>query len=247
VARPLHPFDAMHGTDTGGLIPAERLRTGSPADAHVTAYYAIAPSILRSLVELWQTMDGSSPIPQTTFIDIGAGKGRAMLLASEFGFRAVLGVELNPKLAAIAQDNLHRVGMARSVDPTAEPISPAEVLVQDAAALKLPHGPCVLFLFHPFEDGLLRRFLRRMEAQQNARQEPQLDLIYGNAEHAKVLDAHPAFDRLWFGRIPMSPADHVADLAEIAEQKEYGSTGDEECAIYRYAGRSRCGVSESLY
>jgi hypothetical protein len=36
----------------------------------------------------------------------------------------------------------------------------------------------------------------------------------------------------------MSPEDHVADLAAIAEQKEYGSTGDEECAIYRYVGRS---------
>jgi hypothetical protein len=35
----------------------------------------------------------------------------------------------------------------------------------------------------------------------------------------------------------MSPADHVADLAAIAEQKEYGSTGDELCAIYRYKGR----------
>jgi hypothetical protein len=35
----------------------------------------------------------------------------------------------------------------------------------------------------------------------------------------------------------MSPEDHVADLAAIAEQKEYGSTGDELCAIYRYKGR----------
>ncbi len=36
----------------------------------------------------------------------------------------------------------------------------------------------------------------------------------------------------------MSPEDQVADLAAIAEQKEYGSTGDEECAIYRFTGRS---------
>ncbi len=36
----------------------------------------------------------------------------------------------------------------------------------------------------------------------------------------------------------MTPADHVADLAAIAEQKEYGSTGDELCAIYRHTGRT---------
>jgi len=35
----------------------------------------------------------------------------------------------------------------------------------------------------------------------------------------------------------MSPADHAADLAAIAQQKEYGSTGDELCAIYRFKGR----------
>jgi hypothetical protein len=36
----------------------------------------------------------------------------------------------------------------------------------------------------------------------------------------------------------MSPEDHAADLAAIAQQREYGSTGDEECAIYRYTGRA---------
>jgi hypothetical protein len=36
----------------------------------------------------------------------------------------------------------------------------------------------------------------------------------------------------------MSSEDHAADLAAIAQQKDYGSTGDEECAIYRYTGRS---------
>ena len=32
----------------------------------------------------------------------------------------------------------------------------------------------------------------------------------------------------------MSPEDHAADIEAIAAQKEYGSTGDEECAIYRF-------------
>jgi hypothetical protein len=36
----------------------------------------------------------------------------------------------------------------------------------------------------------------------------------------------------------MSPEDHVADLAAIAAQKDYGSTGDEECAIYRFTPRA---------
>jgi len=39
--------------------------------------------------------------------------------------------------------------------------------------------------------------------------------------------------------VAMSPEDHIADLAAIAQQAEYGSTGDEQCAIYRYTGRSK--------
>jgi hypothetical protein len=64
------------------------------------------------------------------------------------------------------------------------------------------------------------------------------DLVYVNAEHGSLLDRHPAFMQLWTGSIPMSPADHLADLAAIAQQKEYGSTGDEFCSIYRFKSRS---------
>ena len=54
-----------------------------------------------------------------------------------------------------------------------------------------------------------------------------------------MLENHPAFTLLWHDHVPMSPEDHAADLEAIAQQQEYGSTGDEICAIYRYTGRSR--------
>ena len=47
---PIHPFDQMHGVDTSGLVPASKLVTGHPNDEHVTAYYGVAPSILRALI-----------------------------------------------------------------------------------------------------------------------------------------------------------------------------------------------------
>ena len=53
IAPPVHPFDEAHGVDTSGLIPAGDLITGHPNDDHVTAYYGVAPSILRRLVDLW--------------------------------------------------------------------------------------------------------------------------------------------------------------------------------------------------
>ena len=235
--HPIHPFDTAHGTETGGLIPAEKLLTGHPSDRHVTAYYGIAPSILRSLIDTWLARTAPpSPIEHYTFLDIGAGKGRAMLVAAESPFHEVVGVELNPALAKVADNNIH-IALAHDLKD-AQLLSPIRLLQQDALTLQLPATPTIAFLFHPFEAPLLRKFLRVIEAQFTTRP-GQLDILYVNAEHAPVLDRHPAFRKLWQGAVPMSTEDHIADLHEIAEQLEYGSTGDEQCAIYRYTGRSK--------
>jgi SAM-dependent methyltransferase len=228
--RPVHPFDRMYGTDTGGLIPGSELTTGHPNDAHLTAYYAVAPSILDAMIDLWLQTRPTCAIDRYIFLDVGAGKGRALLSASLHPFSQAIGIELNPRLAAIARANLAVFAQRAS------PLAPARVVEGDALEVPLPTTPTVAFLFHPFEAPVLRRFLRRVES--HYRHLPDglpgcFDLLYVNAEHAALLDESPGFTSLFQGIVPMSTADHLADLAEIAEQKEYGSTGDEICAIYR--------------
>jgi SAM-dependent methyltransferase len=240
-ALPIHPFDEMHGVDTSGLVPARHLLTGHPNDEHVTAYYGVAPSILRSLIGQWRETVPPHPISSYTFLDVGAGKGRGLLVASEYRFRKVVGIELNPKLAAIARSNAEHWTRTRAADPTSEPIASIEILEQDALDFELPATPTLIFMFHPFEAPVLKQFIERIHVQLSARaksRQPALDLIYVNAECANVLDRHPAFTQLFLDHVKMSPEDHAADLEAIAQQKEYGSTGDEECAIYRYTGRA---------
>ena len=221
---PVHPFDRDHATDTGGLIPRAELATGHANDEHVTAYYAVAPSILDSLIDVWLGKQPAYPIDRYTFLDVGAGKGRAMLTASLHPFHQVTGIELNPSLAAIARANM------KAFAARASPLAPVELIEGDALEAALPDTPTVAFLFHPFEAPVLRRFLARL--QQHFRS-GSLDVLYVNAEHAAVFDRNEAFERIFYGMVPMSGLDHLADLAEIATQTEYGSTGDEICAIYR--------------
>lgn len=241
-AFPIHPFDQMHGVDTSGLVPAKHLVTGHANDEHVTAYYGVAPSILRSLIAQWRDTIPPYPISSYTFLDIGAGKGRGLLVASEYRFRRVVGIELNPTLAATARQNVAHWVERHAADPTTEPLAPIEVLEQDALEYEFPDTPLLLFLFHPFEAPVLRQLLRRIETKfakrASGRPKPALDILYVNAECANILDRHPAFVQLFLEHVKMSPEDHAADLEAIARQKEYGSTGDEECAIYRYAGRA---------
>ena len=230
----VHPFDVAHGTDTSGLLSGKVIARGTEVAAEdLTAYYGIAPSILRSLLDLWlRDLHPAASIDRTVFLDVGAGKGRAMLLASEYPFLRVEGIELNPTLASVARSNIH----AWTESQQSTILAPLSLHEADATRAALPHEPVLALLFHPFEDRLLRRFLRHVETHLTAHPRP-FDLLYVNAEHDSLIDHHPAFTRIWFGRVPMSPEDHLADLAAIAQQKEYGSTGDELCAIYRFARR----------
>ncbi len=234
-AAPVHPFDRAHGTDTGGLIPRSELVTGHANDEHITAYYAVAPSILHGLIEIWLRTKPRYEIDQYTFLDVGAGKGRGMLIAAMHPFQEVVGIELNPGLAEVAQKNARIV--AESADGGVEgPLAPVRLVEADALEAPLPSNPTLAFLFHPFEAPVMRRFVARIEGHY-AERPGAFDLLYVNAEHAAVLDRNPAFEGLFRGLVPMSAEDHLADLAEIAEQKEYGSTGDEFCAIYRFVGK----------
>jgi hypothetical protein len=248
---PIHPFDQVHGVDTSGLVPAKHLVTGHANDEHVTAYYGVAPSILRTLIDRWRETIPPHPISSYTFIDIGAGKGRGLLVASEYHFRKVIGIELNPDLVAIARQNVTCWARDHAADLTAPQLAPIEVLEQDALDYEFPTTPTLLFLFHPFEAPVLKQLLRRIETRLGApsmtaspsrvgrKESPALDILYVNAECANVIDRNPAFEQLFLDHVKMSPEDHAADLEAIARQKEYGSTGDEECAIYRYTGRTK--------
>jgi SAM-dependent methyltransferase len=231
----VHPFDQLHGTDTSGLLAGKVIAQGTGAKVEeLTAYYGVAPSILRGLLDLWIDQTAPQPVEQTVFLDVGAGKGRAMLLASQYPFLRVEGVELNPELAAITKANI----TLWQCDPAADALAPLTLYQADATQHPLPSAPTVAFLFHPFERPVLRRYLLHVERALTSHPQP-FDLLYANAEHGSLLDRHPAFRRLWMGPVAMTAADHVADLAAIAQQKEYGSTGDELCAIYRFTGRQR--------
>src|SRR5579862_7077098 len=174
----LHPFDKAHGVRTSGLIP-RHLKSGHRHDRHATAYFGVAPSVFRSVLGLWRKSKPSAPLQQFTFVDVGSGMGRAVLLASEYEFRAVTGVELNPTLARIARRNVgtwKKQGRARTA---------ISISCCDATQYRLPPGPCLVFLFNPFGATVMKRLLHRIQARSGERCGP-LDLIYVNDEQAAV-------------------------------------------------------------
>ena len=224
-----HPFDLEYGVRTSGLIAGRHLGSGHQHDRYSTAYYAIAPSVFREMISRWRRLAPPAPLTDYTLVDMGSGMGRAMLLASEFPFRAVVGVELNPVLARIAARNLtlwRKSGHARA---------PLRIISGEAADLDPLPGPCLLFLFNPFGAPVLRRVLLRWGRAFSGR-ENQLDILYVNNEQEHVLAAFPGFRRLFAGRVLRSRADDLADRRILTSQPEgeYASANFEDCSIWRW-------------
>ena len=228
-----HPFDLEFGVRTSGLVAGRDLKTGHRNDRHNTAYYGVAPSVFREMLVRWRRHKPPAPIDAYTFIDLGAGMGRAMLLASGYPFRAVLGVELNATLARIARRNM---ALWRTASRARAPM---QLVCKDAAEFKLPDGPCVVFLFNPFGAPVFRRLLADWSTSFAGR-EHMLDILYVNNEQEKVLRVQPGFTRLFDGKVPRSRADAIADHRILANQPdgEYASSNEEDCSIYRWTGSS---------
>lgn len=226
-----HPFDLEFGVRTSGLVAGRHLHAGHRHDRHVTAYYAIAPSVFQGILVRWRQCRPIAPIDAYTFVDLGAGMGRALLLAAAYPFRTVVGVELHPTLARIARRNLalwRAAGRARV---------PMRMHCRDAVDFPLPQGPCLIFLFNPFGAPVLRRLLRAWK-QNFADRAGQLDILYVNDEQKNVLRCEPGFERLFSGQIRRSRADAVADRTILTQQPggEYAAPGWEDCSIYRWKG-----------
>ena len=180
----------------------------------------MAPSRFRWVVESWIANLSQLPPENYTFIDLGCGKGRAVMMASELPFRKAIGVELHASLATIAKAN------AAIWSGSGHATCPIEILCQDATEFTFPPGPCVLYLFNPFTAPVMKQVIHRIQAE-FAERPGTLDLLYFNPVTADLLDAHSGFDLLWTGTMAISEEDVAVDWV---------SSPDDICSIYRWVG-----------
>jgi SAM-dependent methyltransferase len=190
----LHPFDRLNGTDTSGTVSAQQLQAAGEHEAlaHVTVYGGSQPSVLRTVLS-------SLPNPETcVFLDLGCGKGRPLLVASEFPFRDIVGVELSPELARVARANAVIIG---SRFPSRTPI---RVEVGDATAYPLPAGNIVLFLYHPFGTQQVQKTVRAVEAALALERRVIYVVLY-NPVNGACCDASPGLTRRFARMMPYAP------------------------------------------
>jgi SAM-dependent methyltransferase len=163
-------------------VPATECATDDVPAAQIVCYGGSQPSIVRAVL-------ASLPEPERyIFVDIGCGKGRPLVVASEFAFRRVIGVELAPKLAQVARANAASVA-ARHPDRT-----PIEIQIGDATAVSPLADRVIYFLYNPFGGKLLKALVENIERQLQSHLEHAFVVFY-NPVHGEVLDQSRHFVR----------------------------------------------------
>jgi SAM-dependent methyltransferase len=165
-------FDALIGVSTA----KSQITEGSlfVAGGDNTAYAACQWLSVRS------ALTKLSPSDQDVFVDIGAGKGKAMLIAARLGYKRVLGVERDAELATQARQN---VELARPRLKTAD----LEVLNADALTWSIPDDVSLVFLNCPFIGETFRQVAARIIDSYDQARRP-LHLVYSKPwEHDWLL------------------------------------------------------------
>jgi SAM-dependent methyltransferase len=171
-----HPFDIKYGTDTGGVIEAGALDIADDKVAHANRYQT-------AIVEVFVSILSELPIryEEFMFIDLGSGKGRALLLASQFPFKEITGVELSPSLHRIAcrniqiyRDDFQRCRKIQSV-------------CEDAAEYQIPPEKAVFYLFNPFDEQVMQMLAENIEESLH-RVPREIHVIYLKPLHRDVFD-----------------------------------------------------------
>lgn len=146
-------FDSQYGTDTGSSI---RLSNLDIIDK--SWIYGIKYQPTYAELDFHLLLDGLiADYNEFTFIDLGSGKGRVLLIASSLPFKQIIGVEFSYEFNDIAQSN---------IDLYPEELKQCKnirTICMDASLYTLPVTPMIIYLYNPFEPPILTRVIDNID------------------------------------------------------------------------------------
>jgi hypothetical protein len=182
-ARDAERFDRRYGIDTSGVAKVTDLtvREGDVASGH--EYVGTQPRLAR----WWLSTMPVDP-SRFTFVDMGSGKARVLVLAAESGFGRSVGVEFAQELHQTALVNADVV-RARGLF--------IEPLLGDAGAFEFPDEPLVVHFNNPFGESVMERVVANLTRSYERAPRPVV-LVYQQL----VEENHPTRNLELLGEVP---------------------------------------------
>lgn len=147
-------FDASLGVETSR--PVEPWEVSEADDTTLANNSRYSPTPVRTIRQVISA--AAVRYEGTSFVDFGSGKGRVLLVAAEYPFRRVIGVEFSNDLCNMARKNVERY------TENSEGSGAIEIRCQDARELDIPDDGSLFYLYEPFAEAVAEQVLDNIEA-----------------------------------------------------------------------------------
>jgi len=178
-----YDWDHRVNTTSGAVGWRERLL----GEFH-SAYQPTEPGVFREMLEGLQQQTAID-FRDFIFVDLGSGKGRTLLMASDYSFRRIIGIELLPSLHQIATENISKY------HGESQKCYALQSICDDATNFRFPAELTVLYLFHPFPEAGLRRVIANL-TQSLLNNPRQVYVLYHNPLLENVVLESPALRKI---------------------------------------------------
>jgi SAM-dependent methyltransferase len=165
-------FDKCYHIKTSGDVEISDLVLSSPKNS-LKGAHKYQPIALSHLDKIFNFLKDKHNFH---FIDIGCGKGRVCFYAALHD-KKITGIDFSESLINLANANLKKFSNPNQAE--------INFYVADARSYLLPDEKCMVFLFNPFNDIILKDFL---EINKNHFLKYNSEIIYHNDVYKNVFD-----------------------------------------------------------
>ncbi len=170
-------FDFRYGVDTCSFIELDKLTVVGNNKAKGVRYQ---PARILPVRRFFKTMRPILP-DNSVIVDFGSGKGRILLIASEFGFQDARGVEFAHELCEVARKNCRRYKSATKVE------TQFRIIETDAVKYEIRPEENVFMFYNPFDDAILNAVLDNISASID-KQQRRVFIIYYHPKWARIIE-----------------------------------------------------------
>ena len=168
-------FDWRFNIETARDVDIRELKIDSPNLIHGVMYAATDPKSFIKLFDSWEI-----EFEKFSFVDFGSGKGRVLMMASEYPFKKITGIEFSSELNEAALKNI------KNYKSPSQKCRRIEAVNLDAALFVPPGEPTVFYIFNPFRPQVLEQVVGNIERslEENPRE---IYFVYANPLHEEIL------------------------------------------------------------
>lgn len=141
----------------------------SHSSMYMPVNYYVLEQLMKEMVKL---------VNNKTFLDIGCGKGRVIVVAAAFGFEKITGIDFSKEFC---EETEITIRLYRKKNPGAQrtPAPQFTIVNRNASCYEIPGDITSIFLFNPFDEVIMRKVVANIKISQQ-RYPRTIRVLYAN-------------------------------------------------------------------